>query len=64
MGRQYSLGEGRDARQGSVNAMGGVATVWAAARLKTVEVGTYEQWLKLSDHCPVVIEVLDSSAVG
>jgi exonuclease III len=29
-----------------------------AARLKTVEVGGYEQWSKLSDHCPVVVEVM------
>jgi exodeoxyribonuclease III len=29
-----------------------------AARLKTVEVGTYEQWSKLSDHCPVTIDIM------
>jgi endonuclease/exonuclease/phosphatase family metal-dependent hydrolase len=30
-----------------------------AARLKTVEVGEFETWSKLSDHCPVVIEVVE-----
>ncbi len=28
-----------------------------APRLQTVEVGGYEQWSKLSDHCPVVVEI-------
>jgi exonuclease III len=28
-----------------------------ASRLKTVEVGKCETWLKLSDHCPVVVDV-------
>lgn len=28
-------------------------------RLRTVEVGAYEHWAKLSDHCPVVVEVAD-----
>ncbi len=28
-----------------------------AARLKTVDVGEYEQWSKLSDHCPVTVEI-------
>jgi exodeoxyribonuclease-3 len=27
-----------------------------AARLKTVDVGEYEQWSKLSDHCPVIVD--------
>jgi exodeoxyribonuclease-3 len=29
-----------------------------ASRLQTVEVGGYEQWSKLSDHCPVVVEIV------
>jgi exodeoxyribonuclease III len=29
-----------------------------ATRLKTVDVGEYEQWSKLSDHCPVTVEIL------
>lgn len=29
-----------------------------AARLKTVEVGEFETWAKLSDHCPVVVELV------
>jgi exonuclease III len=32
-----------------------------ASRLKTVEVGNCETWLKLSDHCPVVVEVVASA---
>jgi exodeoxyribonuclease III len=28
-----------------------------AKRLKTVEVGNYERWSKLSDHCPVTVEI-------
>jgi endonuclease/exonuclease/phosphatase family metal-dependent hydrolase len=30
-----------------------------ASRLRTAEVGDCETWLKLSDHCPVVVEVAD-----
>jgi exonuclease III len=26
-------------------------------RLQTVEVGGYEQWSKLSDHCPVIVSL-------
>ncbi len=26
-------------------------------RLRTVKVGTYEQWSKLSDHCPIVVDL-------
>jgi exodeoxyribonuclease-3 len=28
-----------------------------ATHLKTVDVGSYEQWSKLSDHCPVTVEI-------
>lgn len=28
-----------------------------ASRLKTVEVGAFAQWSKLSDHCPVTLEI-------
>ncbi len=28
-----------------------------ASRLRPVEVGRYEQWAKLSDHCPVVVDI-------
>jgi exonuclease III len=28
-----------------------------APRLKTVDVGEYERWSKLSDHCPVVVDI-------
>jgi exonuclease III len=28
-----------------------------APRLKTVDVGSYEQWSKLSDHCPVTVDI-------
>jgi len=28
-------------------------------RVKSVQVGKYAQWSKLSDHCPVVVEVMD-----
>jgi exodeoxyribonuclease III len=28
-----------------------------APRLQTVDVGSYEQWSKLSDHCPVTVDV-------
>jgi exonuclease III len=28
-----------------------------ARQMKTVEVGGYKQWAKLSDHCPVMVEV-------
>jgi hypothetical protein len=28
-------------------------------RLRTVEIGGYEHWSKLSDHCPVIVEILD-----
>jgi exodeoxyribonuclease III len=28
-----------------------------AQRLKTVDVGEYERWSKLSDHCPVTVEI-------
>jgi exodeoxyribonuclease III len=31
-----------------------------ATRLKTVEVGEYEQWSKLSDHCPLVLLIAPS----
>jgi exodeoxyribonuclease III len=30
-----------------------------ATRLRTVEVGQFLTWSKLSDHCPVVVEVVD-----
>jgi exonuclease III len=30
-------------------------------RLLTVAVGEYEQWSKLSDHCPVIVELADMS---
>jgi endonuclease/exonuclease/phosphatase family metal-dependent hydrolase len=30
-----------------------------APRLRAVEVGGYEQWSKLSDHCPVIADVMD-----
>ncbi len=29
-----------------------------ALRLKTVDVGVYERWSKLSDHCPVTVDLL------
>jgi endonuclease/exonuclease/phosphatase family metal-dependent hydrolase len=29
-----------------------------ASRLKTVEVGAFETWSKLSDHCPVAVDVI------
>ncbi len=32
-----------------------------ASRLKMVEVGRFEAWSKLSDHCPVVVEVVPSA---
>ncbi len=28
-----------------------------ASRIKSVEVGTYEKWSKLSDHCPITLEI-------
>jgi exodeoxyribonuclease III len=34
-----------------------------APRLQTVEVGRYEQWSKLSDHCPVIVEVAELPTV-
>jgi exodeoxyribonuclease-3 len=33
-----------------------------ASRLRTVEVGGFETWSKLSDHCPVVVEVANALA--
>jgi exodeoxyribonuclease-3 len=33
-----------------------------AARLRTVEVGEFESWSRLSDHCPVIAEVADIEA--
>jgi exodeoxyribonuclease III len=30
-----------------------------APRLRTVEVGAYEKWSKLSDHCPIIVEVVE-----
>jgi endonuclease/exonuclease/phosphatase family metal-dependent hydrolase len=33
-----------------------------AVRLKAVEVGKFETWSKLSDHCPVVVDVADVPA--
>jgi exonuclease III len=40
-----------------------IPRVWAS-RLRTVEVGNCETWLKLSDHCPVVVDLTDSPPVG
>jgi endonuclease/exonuclease/phosphatase family metal-dependent hydrolase len=34
------------------------------SRLRTVEIGGYEQWSKLSDHCPVAVDVADSPRFG
>ncbi len=33
-----------------------IPSEWAT-RIKSVEVGSYEEWSKLSDHCPVIVDV-------